>query len=162
MNNGPSADNTPLSNRMRKEIAASVRKVYDWIDTQIEMLSPVCSACGKCCLFDEFGHKLFITSVEIICLNTILDGNIPPAAAGRCPFQNKNLCSIRKHRFAACRIFFCSLDEDAMSRIYEQSLKMLKQITLQYNIAYQYLELTEALRKFTNPNSSNLYIRRLT
>jgi hypothetical protein len=47
-------------------ICDKVAQIYDWLDENIKNLDPSCSACGKCCNFDSFGHKLFITTPELL------------------------------------------------------------------------------------------------
>lgn len=47
-------------------ICSEVKKIYDWLDSNIKPLNNKCDACGKCCYFDSFGHKLFVTTPELL------------------------------------------------------------------------------------------------
>ncbi|MBU1259883.1 MAG: hypothetical protein KKE31_03280 [Planctomycetes bacterium] len=47
-------------------ICNQVAQIYAWLDENIKNLDLNCSACGKCCNFDSFGHKLFITTPELL------------------------------------------------------------------------------------------------
>ncbi|MDP2932796.1 MAG: hypothetical protein Q8N81_01555 [bacterium] len=47
----------------------------------IKSMNVDCSACGKCCDFESFGHKLFITSPELLYFRT----NIKPSKENQGP-----------------------------------------------------------------------------
>jgi Fe-S-cluster containining protein len=52
-----------------KEIIRRVEAIYKWLDEQIaahQTEAGVCDACGKCCDFESFGHRLFVTTPEMI------------------------------------------------------------------------------------------------
>src|SRR4030042_145690 len=38
-------------------ICKQVSQIYDWLDSNIKSMDVDCSACGKCCDFESFGHK---------------------------------------------------------------------------------------------------------
>ena len=55
--------------RNNPHIIESVQRVYDWLDSEIQGNDSFvngCKVCGKCCDFDGFEHKLFVTSPELI------------------------------------------------------------------------------------------------
>jgi uncharacterized cysteine cluster protein YcgN (CxxCxxCC family) len=48
-----------------------VAEIYKWLDLQIHNnseLAGVCDACGKCCDFSKFDHRLFVTTPELMYL----------------------------------------------------------------------------------------------
>jgi hypothetical protein len=122
-----------------------VRQLYNWIDHQLES-SGACGACGRCCDFENFGHKLYITSVELKYFAERMPDNLKPMTTGICPYRIDGKCSVYEYRFAGCRIFACGRDETLQSDIMEQSLKKLKQIGTEFNIPYNYTDLKIALK----------------
>ena len=128
---------------MMNKIANEVADIYFQLDKKIEEYSADCSACGRCCDFTSFGHKLFVSSPEVVYLSRNVD--IKPMPIDRCPYQADNKCTIHAHRFAACRIFFCKADEDFQSKLSEQTLKKLKLLCTKFNLPYRYTDLATAL-----------------
>lgn len=131
-----------------------VSDIYDWLAAQLEEhpdSAGTCRMCGKCCNFDSYGHRLFISSPEIEYLTEkISRDNIKPTTNGRCPYNIDGLCTIHENRFAACRIFCCRGDKDFQNRLSEEVLKKLKILCEQLQIPYQYLELPTALNSLTS------------
>lgn len=130
--------------RLGKKVAA----IYDWLETQIAGNSKKaqCSACGRCCDFDGFDHRLFITPPELKYLAANLgDENIMPMMTSRCPYNIEGKCTVYEYRFAACRIFCCGTDADFQSELSECALKKLKSLCAEFEIPYRYMELAEAL-----------------
>ena len=130
---------------MMNKIANEVAAIYSRLDKQIKEYAGDCSACGKCCDFASFGHKLFISSPEMVCLSYNID--IKPMPTDRCPYLADNKCTIHTHRFAACRIFFCKADEDFQSELSEQTLNKFKSLCTEFNLPYRYTDLATALNK---------------
>jgi Fe-S-cluster containining protein len=135
--------------RLLREVA----EVYNWLDSQIReniALAGVCDACGKCCDFKGFDHRLFVTTPELIYLAEKLDTkNIKPMITSRCPYNADGKCTVYKFRFAGCRIFCCKGDADFQSGLSEMALKKFKSICKQFQIPYRYIDLEVALNSFT-------------
>ena len=73
---------------------------------------PKCRACGNCCRFQEFGHALYVTPIEVAwllrCARPLRGFD---DSADRCPWQDdKGLCVAREGRTFGCRAFFCELE----------------------------------------------------
>jgi hypothetical protein len=133
-----------MKNKTNIKICEQVKQIYDWLDSQIKLYDPDCSACGKCCDFDSFGHKLFVTSPELLYFYE----NLKPLSKmtpGRCPYQKENKCTAREFRFSGCRIFFCKGDQEKQNALYEETIKKFKKLCDDYNLPYQYTELSAAL-----------------
>jgi Fe-S-cluster containining protein len=125
-------------------ICQDVSVIYNWLDSQINLFDADCSACGKCCDFDSFGHKLFVSSPEILYFYK----NLKPLrkmTAGHCPYQQENKCTAREFRFAGCRIFFCKGNSEKQNALYEEVLNKFKVICNEHKYPYRYIELSKAL-----------------
>ena len=126
------------------KICDAVREIYSWLDAQIKLLDVDCSACGKCCNFESFGHKLYITSPELLYFYENLKP-LQKMTAGRCPYQKQNNCTARESRFAGCRIFFCKGDSEKQNALCEEAVKKFKALCNELNLPYHYIELSAAL-----------------
>ena len=129
-------------------IVGAVAEVYAFIDSRVAETDSACNACGKCCDFDSYDHRLFVTTPELVYFAFhISPDSIKPMPRGLCPYNIKGVCSVHPHRFAACRIFSCTGDVDAQSRLSEAALAKLKSICEQSNLPYQYVDLKAALSR---------------
>lgn len=130
-----------------------VAEIYKWLDSQIRKsvhLAGICDACGKCCDFAQFDHRLFVTTPELMYLAAYLGAeNVKPATTGRCPYNVKGKCSVYEHRFSGCRIFSCKGDTDFQSRLSESAVKKFKAICEQFQIPYRYTDLATAMDGFS-------------
>ncbi len=151
----------------QSQLIRAIAEIYQWLDAEIAGhpatttagrpdLAGLCSVCGECCDFDKFGHKLFVTTPEMIYLTDRIGiENIRPAPAGRCPWQNVQKCSIYEHRFSPCRIFCCKGDAAFQGELTEQTVRRFKQLCERFGIAYRYMELADALKDWrTNSGQS--------
>lgn len=131
------------------QLLQRVAEVYTWLDEQIQHcgeLAGTCAACGDCCDFEGFDHRLFITPPELMFLAAHLDPDeIKPMPGSRCPYNVDGKCEVYENRFAACRIFCCRGDSDLQSTLSETSLEKLKSICVEFQVPYGYTEVAEAL-----------------
>jgi hypothetical protein len=132
-----------------RRLLERVAEVYNWLDEQICSggdLAGECRSCGNCCDFDGFDHHLFITRPELMYLAANLGAEkIRPMPANRCPYNADGKCSIYEYRFSGCRIFCCNGDADFQSWLSEESLKKLKSVCVEFQVAYSYTDLAAAL-----------------
>lgn len=137
----------------RRRLLEAVAALYDWIQTQLRLSAGRagrCNACGACCDFPAYGHRLFVTPPELIYLAARLNvDRLEPMPGGRCPYQRDNLCTIHEHRFAGCRIFGCRGDAGFQSDLSEAALGRLKSLCEEFQIPYRYCDLPAALNAFT-------------
>ncbi len=132
-------------------IVGAVAEVYTFIDSCVAESDSTCNACGKCCDFDSYDHRLFVTTPELVYFAFhISPDSIKPMPGGLCPYNIKGVCSVHPHRFAACRIFSCTGDVDAQNRFSEAAIAKLKSICEQSNIPYQYMDLKAALSRISH------------
>ena len=126
-----------------------VGEIYDWLDGQVRRsgdLAGACKACGKCCDFDAFDHRLFVTPPELMYLAAHLGReNIRPMTEGRCPYNRDGKCGVYEHRFAGCRIFCCNGGADFQSGLSESVLSRFKSLCVEFHVPYHYTDLATAL-----------------
>ena len=135
-------------------LCQKVAEIYDWLDAQIRQnnrLKGQCHACGKCCDFEGFDHRLFITGPELMYLTANLGGeNLMSMTTSRCPYNIEGKCTVYEYRFAACRIFCCSAEADFQSELCETVLKKFKSLCAEFQIPYRYSDLACALNAFVD------------
>jgi Fe-S-cluster containining protein len=140
-----SKTNNPLLER--------VGEIYKHVDLQVRRSSDSagqCRACGRCCDFDSFDHRLFVTPPELMYLAAHLNAEgLKAMTTGRCPYNVADKCTVYPYRFAGCRIFCCKAGADFQSRLSESALEKLKSICTELRIPYRYVDLTTALNGFT-------------
>jgi len=140
----------------RSEVRDAVVKVYEDLQREIDARRPRCDASGRCCRFEEFDHRLFVTTIELATfLYELETRDWPPRekwnGAG-CPFQVGGLCSVHPIRPYGCRIFFC--DATAASWQHEQYERFharLKRLHQELDVPYIYMEWRSALRALDLP-----------
>lgn len=132
------------------QIIARVSEIYNWIEAQQFAKSEIagqCVACGKCCDFESYDHRLYVTTPEIIYFAEKFGiANIKLMVGGRCCYQVENKCSVYAHRFSGCRIFCCKGDTSFQSELTEVVIKKFKALCAELQIPYRYLELPAALK----------------
>ena len=149
-------DNPPnLTPERQATLVKAVGALLAELDAEIAAHTPppVCKASGRCCHFEEYGHRLYVTMVELHYfaatappLNPafkIQDGQSPPG----CPYQIANLCTARAARPMGCRIYFC--DPQAQSwqnSVYEKYHAQLRSLHEKFGVEYEYLEWRMALQ----------------
>jgi len=136
-----------------RRLIAEMADLYDWIDAQLRQdpdRAGQCSACGACCDFPAYDHRLYVTPPELMYLAAKLKATeLKPMPAGRCPYQQGSNCTVHEHRFAACRIFCCKGDSAFQSELCEAVLKRLKTICDRLAVPYRYQDLPAAIETFT-------------
>jgi Fe-S-cluster containining protein len=134
--------------RLLEEVAA----LYDWIEAQAKQAAARagrCQACGRCCDFRAYDHRLFVTPSEVTYLAAKLGTRkLNAMTTGRCPYQQGTACTVHEHRFAACRIFCCNGDPDFQSELSEEALRRLKVLGEEFRVPYRYEDLGTALAAF--------------
>lgn len=135
--------------RLVEEVAA----VYEWLESRLRCepeRAGRCNACGACCDFVAYDHRLYVTPPEMIYLTAKLGvDRLEPMPGGRCPYQRDNQCTIYEYRFAGCRIFCCTGDPILQSDLSEAALKRLKLLCEESQIPYRYQDLSAALNDIT-------------
>jgi Fe-S-cluster containining protein len=141
-----------------------IQALYADIDRQVQARGPVCFASGRCCNFDAYGHRLYVTGLEIAwvgiqsfkfqvsgskTLQGLHGDEVESGGAVRlaekppegCPFQIGKLCGVHAVRPLGCRVFFCQEGTRQWQQdLYEQFLASLRQLHGKWDIEYRYLE----------------------
>ncbi|HEX3357453.1 MAG TPA: hypothetical protein VHS31_10820 [Tepidisphaeraceae bacterium] len=140
----------------REIVRQSVTDIYANLQRAIDLRRPLCTASGRCCRFEEFGHRLYVTTMELATFVYELEiGSWGDSlAASRrawkgtgCPFQAGGLCGVHPIRPFGCRIFFCdSTSTDWQREQYEQFHNDLKKLHATLSVPYYYVEWRWALK----------------
>lgn len=128
-------------------IAGTVRGIYEWLYVQ-QTPGTDCQACGKCCDFERFGHRLYLTTPELVFFeNQIPVSRLLPMETDVCPYRIDGKCSVYEERFAGCRIFMCKGDEQLQSMLSEAAIEQFKLLCREHNLPYEYMDLKTALNR---------------
>ena len=130
---------------MKDVIIQQVQQIYDWVDQQVAQLDQSCNACGKCCDFESFGHRLYVTTPELLHFAHHLGPAIKDMPSGVCPYRVEGQCSVYPRRFTGCRIFSCQGDDDKQNQLCEQAISKLKALCDEHNLEYRYVYLKAGL-----------------
>jgi len=134
---------------MKTELNDRVRDIYRQIEESLNSAPEAagkCHACGKCCNFESYDHRLYITPPELQYLAFHIGAeNIRKMNNGVCPYNEKGKCTVYEYRFASCRIFCCTGDREFQSQLTESTLVQLKHLCEDLAVPYKYMELSTAL-----------------
>jgi Fe-S-cluster containining protein len=136
----------------RTQAISAVSGIYDDIARQISQIGPICQLSGKCCRFEEYGHRLYVTTAELATFVAMARQTPAPphlldhADGGGCRFQQNRLCTVHQSRPMGCRMFYCDpRTEQPLQELFEQMHTRLKRIHDDLQIPYYYLEWRAAL-----------------
>jgi Fe-S-cluster containining protein len=59
------------------DAAHAVRSIYAELQVEIDRRRPICVASGKCCNFETYGHRLYVTTLELAVFLSDLAGLTP-------------------------------------------------------------------------------------
>src|SRR5579859_5365556 len=153
----------------RYDVADAVHALYARVTAEIDARRPKCEMSGRCCNFESYGHRLYLTTLEIATFLHDLPPPppppplpppppplppppppphdlppsqlLPPIPPAGCPFQLNKLCSVHTLRPFGCRIFFCDpTATDWQQSAYERFHADLKQLHEQLDVPYAYME----------------------
>lgn len=133
---------------MTADLRRRVLEIYREADADVKAAGPVCVASGRCCRFKEYGHTLFISSLEADVLLEQAPLYEAPASADFCPFQKENLCTARDPRPLGCRIYYCDPSyQETGNAITEKYLRRLKDLALESGVEWRYAPLHHFLNE---------------
>lgn len=149
-------------------ITHAIGALYADLDQAVRDYGPTCWASGKCCKFESYGHRLYVTGLEIawflgqVAGDTAQEVDTPqrgavssvalPVLADRlgsgtvllpdaCRYQRDGLCSVHTLRPLGCRIFFCQEGtDDWQHATYEAFQQRLTALHEAHAIPYRYME----------------------
>jgi Fe-S-cluster containining protein len=135
----------------RPEVRDAVGRLYADVQAEIDARRPLCVISGRCCRFEEFGHRLFVTTMELAAFVHDVDavkavGERPAWDGTGCPFQSGKLCGVHAIRPFGCRMFFCDATAtDWQNETYEKFHARLKSLHEDLDVPYRYVEWRQAL-----------------
>ncbi len=134
----------------KKRIVEEIGKVYRAIDKRLKSeLSDgiVCKECGCCCDFRTYGHRLYVTTPELMYFQHYVPIK-KPMTNGVCPYRGfDNKCEIYPYRFSGCRIYLCDADRALQSELSEFAISKFREICEKNDVEYRYMDLAAALEQ---------------
>lgn len=131
---------------------ATVERLYEELANAIAERKPVCTASGRCCRFESYGHRMYVSTIELARFVVDLEsagepgGNALWGGTG-CPFQIDGLCGVHAIRPLGCRTFYCDpTSAQWQNELYERHHSELRALHNELGIPYQYVEWREALQ----------------
>lgn len=125
----------------RPDVVAAMEAFFAELDAEIAARRPACVNRGLCCRFDEYGHRLYVTSLEAAYFWSRHGAPPEGGAAGGCPFQRDGLCTAREGRPMGCRVFFCDPATQAwQGPTTERRLERLRRLHEELGVPYVYAE----------------------
>jgi hypothetical protein len=119
-----------------------VLDLYAEADREVAAAGPVCVASGRCCRFKEYGHVLYLSSLEAEVLLDSAPAYDSPVSAEFCPFQKGNLCTAREPRPLGCRVYYCDpAYQQTGSDLMERYTRRLKLLAEEEGLAWLYAPL---------------------
>ena len=122
--------------------------LYEQLDTELPLWEFTCSASGRCCDFDAHGHRLYVTTLEVI--NFYRDALFETGGApvvhqdpSFCPaWRTDRLCHARVGRMLGCRTYFCGpyprgVPEDLHGGYHDR----IRELHSRYRIPYAYADI---------------------
>jgi Fe-S-cluster containining protein len=132
-------------------ISGELERVYAMVAGRVALRGPVCRASGRCCNFERYGHRLYVTGLEAAYLVARLPGPLSEAGldAAGCPFQAGRLCSVHRLRPLGCRAYYCDpVARGWQEELSEQMLGLIRGVHERHGIRYLYGEWRATLRMF--------------
>jgi Fe-S-cluster containining protein len=130
-------------------VRADLLSIYEELDAEVRTLGPRCDLSGRCCRFEEYGHTLFVSSLEAALL--VADAPEPSRTLDSgltCPWQDgQGRCTARSARPLGCRLYFCDPSyQDHMSELSETFVRRLKTLANRRGLPWDYAPLHHQLR----------------
>ena len=132
-----------------------IEKLYDDIEGHLAGLNLNCENCGKCCDFDRFDHRLYVTTLEILYFWNNLNKQkisfpqdlISDQKFSRCPYQQGQGCLARAFRPSGCRIFFCrDVPSKFQHELMEKCMQRLYVLHDKYEVLYYCADILDWLK----------------
>ena len=145
----------------RAEVRQAVGELYAQVQREIDQRRPRCEMSGRCCKFEEFGHRMYVTTIELAVFmhelkqrfsSDQIRQNFTAWNGSGCPFQSGKLCGVHLFRPFGCRIFFCDpTSTQWQQERYELFHAQLKDLHGTFDVPYTYIEWRNALQMLLTP-----------
>ncbi|GEM_PF-823943 len=128
-------------------IRADLIALYEALDRELARIGPRCEISGRCCRFAQYGHMLFLSTVEAEYLAEAPPPGDVARSSQQCPYQQGVLCTARERRPLGCRVFFCDpAYAPFMQEIAERYTRALKAIVAKHGREWCYGPLPAILK----------------
>lgn len=140
----------------RADVLEAMRAFYQEADAEIAARSPTCWNRGLCCNFGGYGHRLYVTTLEVAYylgagdLTRGAASAAGPAELGSdgCPDARGGICHARGRRPLGCRIFFCDpAAQFWQGPMTEEWLVRLRRLHEELQVPYFYADWMHVLRE---------------
>jgi len=130
----------------REDVRAAMVAFYGRADAAIAAQPGTCWNKGECCRFGEFGHRLYVTALEVAYY--LASGALGvPTGEDKCPHAFEGKCYARDRRPLGCRIFFCDpAAQHWQGPMTEKLLAELRGLHEELGVPYFYAEWMTILR----------------
>ena len=119
---------------------AALRRILDDADAAARRQGFDCRACGECCLFEQYGHRLYVSTGELALLLAGRPEEARPAG-GVCPHHREGKCVARHARALGCRLFYCGpAGEQWFPDAYERYHQRIRRLHERYGVPYLYVD----------------------
>ncbi len=143
---------------LRPDVAERLRGLLNEIDHRVSESGFACQQSGRCCKFESFGHRLYMTGLEVAWFRLLVGSPgiraEVPGSEGKtiglavldperdgCPYQVEGQCGVHRDRPFACRVFFCQAGSDAwQAEVYESFQLGMKRLHEELGLPYRYME----------------------
>ena len=131
----------------RGAVRDAVAAIYRAVQAETDARRPRCDISGRCCRFEQYGHRLYVTTMELAAFIHELDRQPTADNRGGCPFQRGTLCGVHTLRPFGCRVFFCDpASTQWQNDAYERFHAQLKRLHESLGVPYFYVEWRHGLR----------------
>jgi hypothetical protein len=123
---------------------AELRALYAELDAEVAALGPVCQLSGRCCRFKEYGHTLFVSTLEArLLLESAPEPCRPLDLGDTCPWQDaRGHCTARDCRPLGCRVYYCDPSYEQFAYgLSETYVGRLKKLTDKHGLPWNYAPL---------------------
>ena len=130
----------------RPEVVAALREFFEETHRLIAAHAPTCWNRGECCRFGRYGHRLYVTALEVV---YYLAGQyaLPAIDEDACPHARDGRCQAREYRPLGCRIFYCDpAAQDWQGPLTEERLTLLREMHESLGVPYFYADWMAVLR----------------
>ena len=157
-----------LTTQQREQFAAAVKiaiassatsgidAIYSRFEQERVARAPKCDQSGRCCRFESYGHRLFVSTLEVARFWQQVSPDRHFAGDSRsmgktwdgtgCPFQFDGLCSVHPARPFGCRAYFCDPTSTRWQQEqYERFHNEIRELHTGWAVPYLYVEWREAL-----------------
>jgi len=131
----------------REDVCEAMVAFYESANKEIASRRAQCINRGVCCRFGEFGHRLYVTTLEVAYFLAGYPSPLP-VTQDACPHAIDGKCHARDFRPLGCRIFFCDPQaQDWQGPMTEALLALLRAMHIRLDVPYAYQDWLTVLRQ---------------